>query len=219
MTKVNVIGIGLDGIAGLSETLKEIIERATLLVGSDRHLSYFPNHQSQRLPLRNFTEDISKIRDYLNQGRDGVVVIVSGDPLFFGLGRLLLAELPKDVLTFHPHLSSVQLAFNRVKASWHDARFISAHGRSVEELIQTLQQGVEKIAVLTDGTNTPNAIAKLIQSLNLPSQYELWVCENLGGDLERVESFSIETLCRDGASSTFAPLNVVVLLRQDKENP
>ncbi|KYC39278.1 ATP-binding protein [Scytonema hofmannii PCC 7110] len=219
MTKVNVIGIGLDGIAGLSEKVREIIERATLLVGSDRHLSYFPNHQSQRLLLKNFTEDISIIRDYIDKGCDGVVVIVSGDPLFFGLGRLLLTELPKDVLTFHPHLSSVQLAFNRVKASWHDACFISAHGRSVEELIHALQQGVEKIAVLTDGTNTPNAIAKLIQSLNLPSQYQLWVCENLGGDLERVESFSIEVLCRDVAKSTFAPLNVVLLLRQEREKP
>ncbi|MUG94586.1 precorrin-6y C5,15-methyltransferase (decarboxylating) subunit CbiE [Scytonema sp. UIC 10036] len=219
MTKVNVVGIGLDGIAGLSEKVREIIERATLLVGSDRHLSYFPNHHSQRLPLKNFTENISIIRDYINKGCDGVVIIVSGDPLFFGLGRLLLAELPKDVLTFHPHLSSVQLAFNRVKASWHDARVISAHGRSVEELIHALQQGVEKIAVLTDGTNTPNAIAKLIESLNLPSQYQLWVCENLGGDLERIESFSVETLCKDVASSTFAPLNVVVLLRQDREKP
>ncbi|GAB1538735.1 bifunctional cobalt-precorrin-7 (C(5))-methyltransferase/cobalt-precorrin-6B (C(15))-methyltransferase [Scytonema sp. NUACC21] len=221
MTKVNVVGIGLDGAAGLSEKVKQIIEQAALLVGSDRHLSYFPNHPSERLLLKNFTEDISKIRNYLQKGGDGVVVIVSGDPLFFGLGRLLLAELPKDLLTFHPHLSSVQLAFNRVKASWQDARVISTHGRSVEELIHALQQGVEKIAVLTDGTNTPNAIAKLIQSLNLPSQYQLWVCENLGGEDERVQSFPIETLCLDVISnvSTFAPLNVVVLQRQDKEKP
>ncbi|GAA6614448.1 SAM-dependent methyltransferase [Scytonema sp. NUACC26] len=77
MTKVHVVGIGLDGIAGLSAKVREIIERAMLLVGSDRHLSYFPNHQSQRLPLKNFTEDINIIRDYLNKGCDGVVVIAA----------------------------------------------------------------------------------------------------------------------------------------------
>ncbi|MGQ9871772.1 SAM-dependent methyltransferase [Leptodesmis sp.] len=43
------------------------------------------------------------------------VILTSGDPLFFGLGRLLLTELPAEWLTFHPHLSSVQLAFSRIK--------------------------------------------------------------------------------------------------------
>lgn len=221
MTKVNVIGIGLDGTAGLSEKVKHIVERATLLVGSERHLSYFPNHLGKRLLLKDFTEAIEEIRHYLATGCEGVVILVSGDPLFFGLGRLLLAEFPKNQLTFYPHLSCVQLAFNRIKTSWQDARIISAHGRSVEELVQALQQGAEKIAVLTDGTNNPYTIAKLIQSLKLPSQYQFWVCENLGGDNERVQPFSIETLCAAVTDnvSTLAPLNVVVLLRQDKDKP
>ncbi|NWF61467.1 MAG: precorrin-6y C5,15-methyltransferase (decarboxylating) subunit CbiE [Fischerella sp.] len=221
MTKIHVMGIGLDGAAGLGEKLRQIVENATLLVGSDRHLSYFPNHPAKRLLLRDFTEAIAEIRHELALGTEGIVVLVSGDPLFFGLGRLLLAELPPEELTFHPHLSSIQLAFNQIKVPWQDARVISAHGRSVDELIQALQQGVEKIAVLTDGKNTPSAIARLVECLNLPSQYQFWVCENLGGDDECVQCLPVETLCRDVACnvSTFAPLNVVVLLRQqhDKE--
>jgi precorrin-6Y C5,15-methyltransferase (decarboxylating) len=113
-------------------------------------------------------------------------------------------------LTFHPHLSAVQLAFNRIKVPWQDARVISAHGRSLDELIQALQQGAEKIAVLTDGTNTPSAIARLLLALDLPSNYQFWVCENLGGETERVQSWSIAEIL----SQAFAPLNVVVLLRE-----
>lgn len=210
MSRVNVVGIGLDGVAGLSDYVRQIVEQATLLVGSDRHLGYFPFHPAQRLVLGDFTVAIAEIRQRLCvDKKDIVVIIVTGDPLFFGLGRLLLAELPPDQLRFHPHLSSVQLAFNQIKVPWQDARVISAHGRSLDELTQALQQGAEKIAVLTDAINTPSAIARLYLALDLPSNYQFWVCENLGGEDERVQSLPVDAIVEDN----FAPLNVVVLLR------
>jgi precorrin-6Y C5,15-methyltransferase (decarboxylating) len=99
--------------------------------------------------------------------------LVTGDPLFFGLGRLLLAEFPPEKLIFHPHFSSVQLAFNVIKVPWQDAKVISVHRRSLAELISVLQQGIEKIAILTDSINHPGAIACLLQSLDFPSNYPL----------------------------------------------
>lgn len=221
MTTVHVVGIGLDGVAGLSEAVRQIVDGATLLVGSDRHLSYFSTHPAQRLVLRDFTPAIEEIRQRLNNLSNVIVILVSGDPLFFGLGRLLLEELPTEQLIFHPHLSSVQLAFNKIKVPWQDARVVSAHGRSLDELTQALQQGVEKIAVLTDGTNTPNAIARLLLALDLPSYYQFWVCENLGGIDERVQFFPLEDRGDKAASlqeHNFASLNVVVLLRQPKSD-
>lgn len=215
MTLVHVVGIGLDGADGLSHTVREIVEQATLLIGSDRHLSYFPDSSAQRLILGDLTKVVEEIRDRLSAGSGGIVVLVSGDPLFFGLGRLLVAQLPSTELTFHPHLSSVQLAFNRIKVSWQDARVISAHGRSLDELTQALQQGIEKIAVLTDTQNTPEAIARLLLALDLPSTYQFWVCENLGGADERVRSFPFlgRQLISSLQAQNFASLNVVVLLR------
>ncbi|MBD1891773.1 precorrin-6y C5,15-methyltransferase (decarboxylating) subunit CbiE [Coleofasciculus sp. FACHB-SPT9] len=215
MTLVHVVGIGLDGADGLSHNVREIVEQAMLLIGSDRHLSYFPNSSAQRLILGDLTKVVEEIRDRLSAGSGGIVVLVSGDPLFFGLGRLLVAQLPSAELTFHPHLSSVQLAFNRIKVPWQDARVISAHGRSLDELTQALQQGIEKIAVLTDTQNTPEAIARLLLALDLPSTYEFWVCENLGGADERVRSFPCvgRQLITALQEQDFASLNVVVLLR------
>jgi precorrin-6Y C5,15-methyltransferase (decarboxylating) len=228
LTPVQVIGIGLDGAAGLTEAMRHRIEQATLLVGSARHLSYFPDHPAEKLVLSNFRTAIDKIRALVTASSNvssnvssnltpnaaplsapSIVVLASGDPLFFGFGRLLLAELPADWLTFHPHLSAVQLAFSRIKLPWQDAQLISAHGRSLDELTKALQQGAEKVAVLTDGTNTPAEIARLVLSLDIPTQYQIWVCENLGGPAERVQSFTPESLIMHG----FDPLNVVVLLR------
>lgn len=207
---IHVVGIGLDGAAGLTRTTLQIVEHATLLVGGDRHLGYFPDHPGNHLVLGDFSTAIEQIR----QSSDSVVVLTSGDPLFFGFGRLLLEQLPPERLQFHPHLSSVQLAFSRIKLAWQDARIISAHGRSLDELLQAIQQGVEKIAVLTDPTRSPSAIAALLLSLDLPSRYQIWVCENLGGSNERITETTDPNPLID---QSFAPLNVVVLRRLSNE--
>jgi precorrin-6Y C5,15-methyltransferase (decarboxylating) len=219
MIPIHVVGIGLEGAAGLTETVRQMVEQATLLVGSARHLSYFPDHPADRLLLTDLTETIAQLRHRATCCSPApplpvppplFVILTSGDPLFFGLGRLLLQEFPAEQLTFHPHVSSIQLAFSRVKLPWQDARLISAHGRSLEELTQALQQGAEKLAVLTDGTSTPAAIARLLQSLDLPMRYRLWVCENLGGKDERIVATEDPAALQE---QSFAPLNVVVLQR------
>lgn len=240
---MNVVGIGLNGLSGLSENVKVIIENATVLVGSDRNLNYIPaSHSAKRIVLGNFQSVIEEIRQHSNEK---IVVLASGDPLFFGFGRLLLEHFSAEQLTFHPHLSSIQLAFNRLKLPWQNAKVISVHGRSLDELISLLKQGEDKIAILTDNINTPSAIAHLYLSLDLPIFYEFWVCENLGGlsvsDQENFNSLSqvptdfnvSEPLSenqenlkfervryfapKDLENETFDPLNVVVLVRQKQQ--
>ncbi len=218
MTPIHVIGIGLDGAVSLAEPIRQLVDQATLLVGSARHLSYFSEHPADRLVLGDFRVAIESMRQHLAQANDPqvhpqVIVLTSGDPLFFGLGRLLLAEFPSEQMTFYPHLSSVQLAFSRIKIPWQDAHLISAHGRSLDELTRVLQQGAEKIAILTDHQNTPETIARLLMGLELPSSYQIWVCENLGSQEEQVQCFTPQALIHQ----TFAPLNVVVLLRSEHE--
>ena len=209
---IHIIGIGLDGESGLTESVRQIVERATLLVGSDRHLSYFPTHPADRIVLGEFRPAIQEIRRRLPTD-ETIVVLVTGDPLFFGLGRLLLMEFPPEHLTFHPHLSSIQLAFNRIKEPWQDARIISIHGRSFDQLIPALQQGLPKIAILTEDARTPSAIVRLLLSLDLPSQYDFWICENLGGEDERVRLLPIAEVLEE----SFSTLNVVILLRVNKD--
>ena len=212
MTPIQVVGIGLDGAAGLAPDLVELVASASVLVGSDRHQSYFPHHQGDRWPLVGQLDELAvRLQDWLERQQPSpLVVLASGDPLFFGLGRWLLTVCPPEVLTFHPHTSAMQLAFSRVKCPWQGATLISAHGRSVEVLTQALKQGKSPIAVLTDHTHTPGAIARLLADLALPVTYQLWVCENLGSDRERVQPWSWAA----AQAENFAPLNVVILQQQ-----
>ncbi|MCC3414340.1 cobalt-precorrin-7 (C(5))-methyltransferase, partial [Microcoleus sp. PH2017_02_FOX_O_A] len=169
---VHVVGIGLDGAAGLSESARQVVEMAALLIGSDRHLSYFPQQSCERWALEDLTEAILEIRRWFaadaNLEPDAgtfsppstpshqlIVILVAGDPLFHGWGKLLISQLPPDKLTFHPHVSCVQLAFNRLHVPWQDAHFVGSQGRFFEELTAKLKLGVEKIAVLADETRTP----------------------------------------------------------------
>ena len=158
---IAVVGIGLDGEKGLTYTAKKIVDRATVLVGSKRHLGYFPQHPAEKIYLTNLNTAIETIAR-LNFGSNSIVVLASGDPLFFGIGRLLLEHFDASQIQFFPHFSSVQLAFSRLKVPWQDAKLISVHGRSTDELIGLFKQGKEKIAVLTDSNNNPAAIARLI---------------------------------------------------------
>src|SRR6185437_2764626 len=75
------------------------------------------------------------------------VVLASGDPLFYGIGRLLLETFPREQLLFLPHISSVQLAFARIKETWDDACIVSLHGRPMQSLLPALRRGEDKIAV------------------------------------------------------------------------
>lgn len=165
---IHVVGIGLDGAAGLAGPLRLLVEQADWLVGSDRHLAYFPDLSVQRLVLGDLHGAIAQLQRFCQPApsepratktRKTAVILTSGDPLFFGLGRLLLEQLPPTQLSFHPHPSAVQLAFSRLKLPWQDAALVSVHGREMDQLIVLLQRGHGKIAVLTDPIQSPAAIA------------------------------------------------------------
>ena len=213
---IAVVGIGLDGKAGLAPNVREIIENATVLVGSKRHISYFPESCVKKLELTDLNIGIEAIAQ-LELSNNSIVVLTSGDPLFFGLGRLLLTKFKPEQICFYPHLTSIQLAFNRLKIPWQDAAIVSVHGRSTDNLIKLLKQGKAKIAVLTDNNNNPAAIARLFLALELPVNYSFHVCENLGGE-EKIMRFAPEQLTQlSKLSSNFAALNVLVLIRETQE--
>lgn len=204
---IAVIGIGHDGPRGLSPAALVHIARAQVLAGGQRHLAFFPDWQGGQLVIgADLQSVIERLKVAYRQQK--TVVLASGDPLFYGIGRLLLEAFSKDDLLFLPHVSSVQLAFASIKESWHDACVVSLHGRPMQALLPALQQRAAKIAVLTDTHNHPAALAQFLRTHGL-ADYTLWVCEELGGPGERITCWTPESI----QLQTFSPLNVTILLR------
>jgi precorrin-6Y C5,15-methyltransferase (decarboxylating) len=203
-----VIGIGHDGPAGLSADARAHVAAARVLAGGRRHLAFFPEWAGERIVIDgDLAAVVGRLRERYR--RERTVVLASGDPLFYGIGRVLLESFPREDLLFLPHVSSVQLAFARVKETWEDARVVSLHGRPLEALRPAVEARAAKIAVLTDGNNHPGVVADFLRRLGAAEDYALWVCENLGGADERVSRH----LPGDMREQSFSPLNVVVLLR------
>lgn len=203
-----VIGIGHDGLPGLSPEARDHVEGAHVLAGGRRNLDFFPDWRGERIVLGNdVAAFLASVRERYH--REKTVILASGDPLFYGIGTALLESIPREDLVFIPHVSSVQLAFARIKQTWHDARIVSLHGRPADALIAAVRAGETKIAVLTDARHHPAAIADMLRRLDAADYYDLWVCENLGGSDERIIRHSPADL----HEAAFSPLNVVVLLR------
>lgn len=206
-----VVGIGHDGPAGLSAEARAHVEAARVLAGGRRHLEFFPQWQGEKVALGgDVAAFVGTIREKYRHEK--TVVLASGDPLFYGIGRALLEAVPRDDLVFLPHLSSVQLAFARIKEPWEDACIVSVHGRPLQALLPALRRCEQKIAVLTDARNSPAAIGAFLCENGCAAAYHIaWVCENLGGPDERVTPWTPREL--ESGKYTFSPLNIVILLR------
>src|SRR5207237_1247097 len=131
--------------------------KAQLLVGGHRHLDLFPEVTAKRLVIAGCLDPVlDQIEGAAREQR--VVVLASGDPCFFGIGPLLVTRLGRERVEIVPNVSSVALAFARLGVSWQDARVVSAHGRPLAPAIHAAR-GAQKLAVLTDDTNTPAVVA------------------------------------------------------------
>lgn len=208
MKAVTVVGIGDDGCAGLTARAANAVAAAQVLVGGERHLAFFPQFTGARIVLKDKLGDaIDRVAALAHE--HNVVVVASGDPLFFGVGALVVKKVGAEHVEILPAPSSVQLAFARAGLKWDDAAIISLHGRSREGLLTRLRR-VAKAAILTDDESSPRWIAQHLVAQGATG-FTAWVCENLGTADERVRRFSVAELA---ACEDIAPLNVVLLQRE-----
>jgi len=205
MNKIYVIGAGVEGQEGFSRRALDLVAQAELLIGGERQLDLFPEFAGEKMAIEG---DLPAIVDKLGSRRGRTVVLASGDPLFFGIGRYLLRNLPGSEIEFVPNVSSVQYAFAKIKEPWDDAVFVSAHGRGLKGAVDRIVAN-DKAAVLTDERNTPAAIARELTERGRDG-YAAWLCENLGTREERIIATDVAGLLNIEA----APLNVLILIKQ-----
>ena len=145
-----------------------------------------------------------------------VVVLASGDPLWFGLGRILCDRIGAERLRFHPAPTSLQLAFSRIGRPWQDADWVSLHGRDPEILASTLQKRPAALAVLTDpNQGGAGTVQQMLRSSGLEASTDLWLCENLGHPDERVQLIAPGT----ALPTDLQPLLIAVLIAREPAAP
>lgn len=226
MTKIYVIGIGYNPF---DEKTREIVCNSEIILASHRLFEVFKRYEEfeivkdKVMVIDTVDETISYMKSAVSTRQSAMIsLLASGDPMFFGIGRRIINEFGKERVEILPDLSSIQIAFSRIKEPWDDALLISLHGgpdptkrrKLTYELkdIPLLLKKYKKIAILTDKENNPSEIAKVLHSslFTRHLRLTLYVCERLGYPDEKI----IEAKPGDSATMSFADPNVVIIIQK-----
>jgi precorrin-6Y C5,15-methyltransferase (decarboxylating) len=206
--KVHIVGIGDDGVEGITAHARRIVEAADVLLGPVSCASLLPAALRGRLDMAASLDDLVERIDAAAGRR--IVVLASGDPLFYGTARYVCQKLGKDRFEVVPHVSSMQLAFARVKESWEEAFLANLSGQSIERVIDRVRS-TETAGLFTSEQWPPAAVARALLDEGI-DYFQAYVCENLGSPDERVTQGSLADIARD----SFGPLNVMILVRKGR---
>ncbi|NBW97768.1 MAG: precorrin-6y C5,15-methyltransferase (decarboxylating) subunit CbiE, partial [Planctomycetia bacterium] len=206
--KVHIVGIGDDGVEGMTAQARRVLEGADVLLGPESCAALLPKSLAARLEIAANLEELCEKIDAAG-GRQ-LVVLASGDPLFYGTARYVCAKLGKDRFEVVPHVSSMQLAFARVKESWEDAFLANLAGQSIERVVDKIRTS-ETVGLFTSEQWPPAAVARTLLDEGI-DYFQAYVCENLGSPDERVTQGSLADIAKD----SFGPLNVMILVRKAK---
>ncbi|MCK6453427.1 MAG: precorrin-6y C5,15-methyltransferase (decarboxylating) subunit CbiE [Alphaproteobacteria bacterium] len=178
---ISVIGLGEEGLAGLSPEARAAIEGAEVLVGGERHLALVPGRGAERLtwrtPLKDTMADIAARRG------KRVVVLATGDPMWFGVGVTLAKHFPADALAIMPRAGAFSLAAARLGWSLADTATITLHGRKLALLNAHIAPGA-RLLILSENAETPRQVAAALVARGYPDS-AITVLEHMGGPAER----------------------------------
>jgi precorrin-6B C5,15-methyltransferase / cobalt-precorrin-6B C5,C15-methyltransferase len=180
---LSIVGIGEDGVEGLSPIARRLITSAELVVGGARHLELAGDLVCGR-PLAwpsPMSDAFGEIKRY--RGRF-VVVLASGDPFHFGVGKQLAAFVPAEEFVCLPQPSAFSLASARMGWSLQDVALVTLHGRALQGIVRHLQPGARILALSWD-SETPAKLAELLTTHRM-GQSRITVLEAMGGPRERI---------------------------------
>jgi precorrin-6Y C5,15-methyltransferase (decarboxylating) len=202
---VSIIGFGDDGLDAVPEATRKLILDADLIAGSQRSLDLVPASKAKRIEIGADLEAVAK--EIQTAAAKRVAVLVTGDPLFYGLARFLCDRLGRDQCEIVPHVSSMQLAFARVKESWDEAYLTDLANHSLASVVERIRTA-EKVGLFTTEAHSPAEVCRALAERRI-DYFTVYVCENLGARDERVTRGSVAEI----AGQSFDPLNVMVLVR------
>ncbi|MCP8939827.1 precorrin-6y C5,15-methyltransferase (decarboxylating) subunit CbiE [Alsobacter sp. SYSU M60028] len=199
---LSLVGIGEDGLDGLTPAARRLLSQAELVVGGERHLGLAGSFPGERMAWPSpLTDGIPAI--LARRGRP-VCVLATGDPFFFGVGATLMRHVDPAEMLCLPAPSAFSLAAARLGWALQDCAPVSLHGRSFERIVPLLQPGARILALSWDET-TPGRLAALLRERGLGGS-RLVVCEALGGPRERILDATA-----DSFDAEVDPLNTVGL--------
>ena len=213
--KIHIVGLNSFKFEDLSLEVQELFNKVQNIAVPNTYINKIKGWVSMKdLEEKNFFESKSNLDliNWLKFIENDVILISRGDPLWYGIGRILLNNFSKEELLFYPGKTSLQLAFSKLKKSWQNVKAVSIHGRETNELVKLLKLKEEGIAILTDPKNNNlELIRQNLKELDLQNFYEFWLCEEIGSKNEKIRLISNQENLPQGISD----INIVILLKKE----
>jgi precorrin-6Y C5,15-methyltransferase (decarboxylating) len=182
---LSIVGIGEDGVEGLSAVARGLVANAAIVFGGERHLflaASLIRGEAEPWPSP-FSRGIEKV--LACRGRQ-VCVLASGDPFHYGVGSVLAGHVAPDETLVVPAPSAFSLAAARLGWALPDIALLSVHGRALDRIRPQLHPGA-RILALTSDSKGPEALARLLAGTGFGDS-RLTVLEALGGARERIRT-------------------------------
>ncbi|MBO9464681.1 precorrin-6y C5,15-methyltransferase (decarboxylating) subunit CbiE [Tropicibacter sp. R15_0] len=182
---LTIIGIGEDGLNGLNSASRSALDAADFIFGGPRHLE-LANCQDRGRP---WPVPFS-VQPVLENRGQSTVILVSGDPFWYGGGASIARHLKPDEWVTHPAPSCFSLIAACKGWRIEETLCLGLHAAPFEQLTRHLGQNRRVICTLRDG-EAPKDLAKWLTEHGF-GQSTLDVFERLGGPLERHRSSPAE---------------------------
>ncbi len=186
--KIYLIGIGFKP---LEKKAQEILFNAPLILAFPGTLRIFKKYEiyfkvKEKIKVCRKIDELLKILNEIIE-KINVVILASGDPLYFGIGQRILKIFGKEKVEIFPDLTCLQKAGTLIKENWWEFFPLSFHGRNLEEdtLLNFLKIH-KKLAILTDSKNNPSKIAQVFENSLFKDKVKIWIFEKLGSCEERI---------------------------------
>lgn len=187
---ITVVGIGPGNPLYILPAGLKQIKSSRVIVGSKRALDDLALDNQKRIEITGKIDlVIEKIKGSLMNG--DVTVLVSGDPGYYSLLDALRRHFPVEKIKVIPGISSVQFAFSKLSIPWHDATFISFHGRVPDEAAYRYEKG-KLLGILTDSKNNSATISEKLIESGWPKEAKISVCSRLSYDDEEIRTSTLE---------------------------
>jgi precorrin-6Y C5,15-methyltransferase (decarboxylating) len=174
---LHIVGIGEDGMEGLLPATRAVLEAAEVIVGGDRHHALSGAVSAERVAWPSPFDALIGMLEGMRGRR--VVVLATGDPLWFSVGARIGRAIDPAEIVYHPQLSAFQLAAARMGWSLADVETLTVHGRPVEQMIAFIQPDA-RLLILTTGEETPGQIARFLSERGFGAS-RMTVLASMGG--------------------------------------
>lgn len=177
---LHIIGMGETGLDSLMPASRAVVEDAEVIVASARLHDRVPGLSGERVNWPSpFDALIETIKAH--KGRR-VVVLATGDPLWYSVGARIGRGIDPDEIVYHPQFSAFQLSAARLGWSLPDVETLTAHGRPPEQILPFVAPGV-RILLLTKDASTPALVGRLLTDRGY-GQSRMVALAHLDGPLE-----------------------------------